>query len=124
MAFIGNVRRHILLSLCSAGLDANAVETAFHQHAKALHPISAKQDSIAMDGKVLRESFDHIEDRKATQVLSAFATDSSLVIGYFWMTDDNGEKSHEIQAAQALIKALGVSGQLFTFDALHTPKNS
>ena len=113
---------HTSIRYALQGLNANDVEIAFRQHARALQPTASKHGSIAMDGKVLRGSFDHFEDRKAAQVLSAFATDSSLVLGHLWMTDDDGEKSHEIQAAQTLIKALGVSGQLFTFDALHTQK--
>jgi predicted transposase YbfD/YdcC len=31
-------------------------------------------------------------------------------------------KDHEIQAAQRLIEALGLSGRLYTFDALHLQK--
>ena len=76
-----------------------------------------------MDGKTLRGSFDHFEDRKAAQVLSALATDSTLVLGHVWITDDDGDKNHEIQAAQQLIEALGLSDRLFTLDALHTQKN-
>ena len=38
------------------------------------------------------------------------------------MTDDDGDKNHEIQAAQQLVAALGLSDRLFTLDALHTQK--
>lgn len=112
---------HTSIRYALQGLDATDVEVAFRQHASELLP-TASSGSIAMDGKVLRGSFDHFEDRKAIQVLSAFATDSCLVLGHIWMTDDDGEKCHEIQAAQAMIKSLNVSGQLFTLDALHTQK--
>ena len=77
-----------------------------------------------MDGKVLRGSFDHFEDRKAAQVVSALAAQTNLVLGHIWITDEDGEKQHEIQAVQTLIKELGVAGQLFTLDALHTQKNN
>lgn len=77
-----------------------------------------------MDGKVLRGSFDHFEDRKAAQVVSALASETHRVLGPIWMTDDDGDKQHERQAVQELIKGLGVAGQLFTLDALHTQKNS
>jgi len=46
------------------------------------------------------------------------------VLGHTWITDEDGEKQHEIQAVQALIKELGVADQLFTLDALHTQKNN
>ena len=74
-------------------------------------------------GKSLRGSFDHFEDRKAAQVLSALAVDSTLVLGHIWICDEDGDKNHEIQAAQQLVEALGLSGRLFTMDALHTQKN-
>ncbi|EAR21048.1 ISMca6, transposase, OrfA [Nitrococcus mobilis Nb-231] len=44
------------------------------------------------------------------------------MLGHVWITDEEGEKHHEIQAAQQLIEALGLSGRLFTLDALHTQK--
>ena len=73
------------------GLDAKDVEESFRQHSLELHADSSAYGGISMDGKVLRGSFDHFEDRKA---------------------------------AQTLIKELGVAGQLFTLDALHTQKNN
>lgn len=57
------------------------------------------------------------------QVLSALATERTLVLGHVWITDDDGKKHHEIQAAQQLIETLGLSGRLFTLDALHAQKN-
>ena len=106
------------------GLDAKNVEKSFREHSQALHKDSPFYGSISMDGKVLRGSFDHFEDRKAAQVVSALATQSNLVLGHIWITDEDGEKQHEIQAVQMLIKELGVAGQLFTMDALHTQKNN
>jgi hypothetical protein len=103
-------------------LEADDVEKAFRQHASLLQDDTPAYGSIAMDGKVIRGSFDHFEDRKAAQVLSALATGSELVLGHLWITDDDGEKEHEIQAVQSLVKELGISGQLFTLDALHTQK--
>jgi len=46
-----------------------------------------------MNGKVLRGNFDHFNDCKTIQILSAFATDSLLVLGHIWITDeDRGKK--------------------------------
>jgi len=104
------------------GLDAKDLETAFRCHAAELDGERDQLACIAMDGKTLRGSFDHFQDREAAQVLSALATDSTLVLGHIWMTDDDGDKNHEIQAAQQLVAALGLSDRLFTLDALHTQK--
>jgi DDE_Tnp_1-associated len=109
--------RHIL-----QGLDPATVEAAFRRHAALLQAARATpgQGSIALDGKTLRGSFDKFHDRAAAQVLSAFATDTALVLAHV----DIAEKSNEIPAAQALLADLGLArGALVTLDALHCQKN-
>ena len=109
--------RHIL-----QGLDPATVEAAFRRHAARLQAARATpgQGSVALDGKTLRGSFDKFHDRAAAQVLSAFATDTALVLAHV----DIAEKSNEIPAAQALLAELGLArGALVTLDALHCQKN-
>ena len=54
------------------------------------------------------------------QVLSAFATDTALVLAH----TDIAEKSNEIPAAQALLAELGLApGAVVMLDALHCQKN-
>jgi hypothetical protein len=103
------------------GLEAEEVEQAFRTHAAALagKPLT-KRPCIALDGKTLRGSLDRFEDKKAAQVLSALACESRLVLGHILMEDT--EKDHELQAAQRLIRELGLTGQLYTLDALHLQK--
>ena len=107
------------------GLDTNDVERAFRTHAAALAGEPATTLSgVAMDGKTLRGSLDRFEDRKAAQVLSALASAPRLVLGHILMEDT--DKDHEIQAVQRLIEELGLTGHLYTLDALHlqkTPSN-
>ena len=74
---------------------------------------------VALDGKALRGSFDHFEDRKAAQVLSAFTVDGALILGHLEIE----EKSNEIPAVQQLIKELTLTGCLITVDAMHCQKN-
>ena len=81
------------------GLDSDNVEKSFRDHSLHL------QEETSEHG-------------------SALASETNLVLGHIWITDDDGDKQHEIQAVQELIKGLGVAGQLFTLDALHTQKNS
>ena len=105
------------------GLDPADVETAFRRHAALLQAARAKpgKGSIALDGKTLRGSFDNFRDRAASQVLSAFATDTSLILAHV----DIDEKSNEIPAAQTLLAELGVAdGAIVTLDALHCQKKS
>jgi hypothetical protein len=110
-------------------LDATEVERVFREHAVALVPppdaaTTSSQDAampsaVAIDGKALRGSFDAFHDRKAAHVLNAFATDSQIILGHMAIS----EKSNEIPAAQDMIRELGLSGRLFTLDAMHAQKN-
>ena len=63
-------------------------------------------------------SFDHLDDRAAAQVLSAFAGEAALILAHQEIAEGD-----EVAAAQALIEELGLSGVLFTADALHCQKN-
>ena len=112
---------HTALRYILCGLDPQAVEAVFRCHAALLQAAQAQpgQGSIAIDGKTLRGSFDNFQGRAAAQVLSAFATDTALVLAHL----DIDDKSNEIPAAQALLAELGLAGALVTPDALHCQKN-
>ncbi len=113
---------HTAIRYILQGLDPAGVEAAFRRHAALLQAARSTpgQGSIALDGKTLRGSFDGFHDRAAAQVLSAFATDTALVLAHI----DIAEKSNEIPAAQTLLAELGVAQDtLVTLDALHCQKN-
>ena len=113
---------HTAVRYILQGLDPAGVEAAFRRHAALLQAARAApgHGSIALDGKTLRGSFDRFNDRAAAQVLSAFATDTALVLAH----TDIAEKSNEIPAAQALLAELGLApGAVVTLDALHCQKN-
>lgn len=113
---------HTAVRYILKGLDPAAVEAVFRRHAALLQAACGTpgQGSIALDGKTLRGSFDHFHDRNAAQLLSAFATDTALVLAHV----EIAEKSNEIPAAQALLAELGVpAGAVVTLDALHCQKN-
>ena len=105
------------------------MEAAFRRYATLLQAARAKpgQGSIALDGKTLRGSveprgspdLDKVNDGVTAQVLSAFATDTALVLTHI----DIAERSNEIPAAQALLAELGLAPDaVVTFDALHCQK--
>jgi DDE_Tnp_1-associated len=102
-------------------LDPDELERAFRRHAEELDRScgSAPSRFIAIDGKTLRQSFDAFADRKAAHVLGAFAVDHQIILAH----EIIDEKSNEIPAAQALIRAMGLSGRVFTCDAMHCQKN-
>jgi len=96
-----------------------AGQDAFRRHAEQLGDATAPgRRVVALDGKTLRGSFDHLDDRAAAQVLSAFASEGALILAHQEIAEGD-----EIAAAQALIEELGLSGVLFTADALHCQKN-
>ena len=113
---------HTAIRYILQGLDPATVEAAFRRHADLLQAARATpgKGSLALDGKTLRGSFDAFHDRAAAGVLSAFATDTALVLAHV----DIAEKSNEIPAAQALLAELGLApGAIVTLDALHCQKN-
>jgi hypothetical protein len=101
-------------------LDPVEIEAAFRRHAEHLGGGTAPPGRrvIALDGKTLRGSFDHLDDQAAAQVLSALASEGALILAHQEITEGDG-----IAAAQALIEQLGLRGILFTADALHGQKN-
>ncbi len=74
--------------------------------------------TIALDGKTLRGSFDHLNDGTAAHLLSAFAGDAALILAHAELT----WAPAEIPAVPRLITELGLTGVLFTADALHCQK--
>ena len=101
-------------------LDPAELEAAFRRHAEQLGGAAAPSARrvIAPDGKTLRGSFDHLDDRAAAQVLSAFASEDALIRAHQEIAEGD-----EVAAARALIRQLGLRGVLFTADALHRQKN-
>jgi predicted transposase YbfD/YdcC len=111
-----NTLRHLFLAL---GRDD--FEAAFRRHAHDLSTRSAPEAlrTVALDGKTLRGSFDHLTDRKAVHVLSAFASDAALILAH----QELAGAPDEVAAVPVLMAELGVTGVLFTADALHCQKN-
>lgn len=111
---------HTAVRYILQGLNEQDLEPALRRHSRALLPEEKEPKGLrlAIDGKVLKGSFDHFLDQKAVQMLSALATQEQLVLGQLTVS----AKSNEIPAAQQLIQELGLTGCLFTLDALHCQK--
>jgi len=111
-----NTLRHLFLALGPDNLEA-----AFRRHACDLsaHAMPDTPRTVALDGKTLRGSFDHLTDRKAVHVLSAFASDAALILAH----QELAGAPDEIAAVPKLMAELGLTGVLFTADALHCQKD-
>ena len=101
-------------------LDPASVEAAFRRHAAVLNNATngEGQGHVAIDGKTLRRSFDNFLDRRAAHILSAFASDTALVLAHL----DCDEKSNEIPAVRTLLNTLALTGSVVTIDAMHCQK--
>src|SRR4051794_2076858 len=110
-----NTLRDLFLALEPAELEA-----AFREHARALADGAPAPGPrvIALDGKTLRRSFDHLNDGAAAHVLGALAGQAALILAH-----QETAEGDEVAAARALVERLGLSGVLVTADALHCQKN-
>ena len=73
-----------------------------------------KLDLVAIDGKTSRRTHNRRTGHKALHLVSAFATNSRLVLGQ----EAVFEKSNEITAIPALIERLDLEGALVSTDAM------
>lgn len=82
-------------------------------------------ETIAMDGKVLRGSYETIRDDQsvdshpAIMLVSAYIVERGLILEPYQVA----AKTNEITAIPALIEQMAVQGVVFAFDAISTQKN-
>lgn len=102
------------------GVGPKEIEACFRAYTQSLLDtcIANTDTGVAVDGKVLRGSFDHFEDRKAIEILSFFETRQGLILAH----EAIDEKTNEIPVFQRLIKELGLENVVYTLDALHCQK--
>src|SRR4029453_3355709 len=95
-------------------LDRDDLEAAFRRHVCAMSASTpGVLRTIALDGKTLRGSVDHLNDRKAAHVLSAFASDAALILAH----QEVAGAPDEIPAVPRLIAGLGTTAVVFAADA-------
>jgi len=101
------------------GVSQKELEQCFRKYSKSLS--TGKQEgyiSIAVDGKVLRHSFDNFNDKRASQILSFFDTSTDIILAH----QKIDTKTNEIPVARELITELDLGDVVYTFDALHCQK--
>lgn len=97
------------------GTNSEEIEKAFREYSRQLAEMKDGHRFVEIDGKVLRGSFDHFIDQKAIQILSAFVSDSKLILAH----ETIETKTNEIPVARKLFEELGLTGAVFVLDALH-----
>jgi hypothetical protein len=101
-------------------IDKASLEERFRKYTEEVlqNKKYKEYDCIAIDGKVLRGSFDNMDNQKPLNLLSTFSTNQDLIFAHF----ETDSKSNEIPAMQEFIETLGLSGKIFTIDAMHCQK--
>jgi hypothetical protein len=102
------------------GVDGEELEACFRVYTQSLiDGTNADQiGSIAFDGKTLRGSYDHFQDKRAVQILSMFRTEDNLILAH----EVIDQKTNEIPMVQKLLEDIGLEGYYYTMDALHCQK--
>lgn len=94
-------------------LDPEQFRTAFQRFMAAFS--KTHQGVVAIDGKVLRRSFDRAKGRSPLHMVSAWGCEQRLVLAQI----DTDVKSNEITAVPELLKMLSLKGTIVTTDALN-----
>lgn len=98
-------------------LDPRALERCLMQWMAALAE-DLKGEVVAIDGQTLRRSLDRHRGQHPLHLVSAWASESGLVLGQV-ATDD---KSNEITAIPELVEMLDLEGATVTIDAMGCQK--
>jgi len=75
---------------------------------------------IAVDGKAIRSTSKKGEAHSALQILTAYLTESSVVLGQ----EAIHNKTNEIPVFQAMLNLLDIKGKIITADAMHCQKET
>jgi hypothetical protein len=102
------------------GVDSEELEACFRVYTQSISQVASdsKIVTISFDGKTLRGSYDHFQDKRAMQLLSMFRTEDRLILAH----EVIDQKTNEIPMVQKLLEDIGLEGYYYTMDALHCQK--
>ena len=106
--------RNILLSIERVDL-----ENAFRKFSEQLLQKNSLE-SLAVDGKTLKGSYDNELEKKPVHLLQIFEPIKKIIVAH----EEVGEKTNEIPVWQALAEKIQLKEIVVTLDALHCQKNS
>ncbi|OOF25991.1 ISAs1 family transposase [Salinivibrio sp. IB872] len=111
--FLQGIPVHDTIARVVSSIEPDQFQDCFLKWMQAVN-VHANGALIAIDGKVLRSSYNR-EDRQSTlHMVSAFATANGVVMGQVKTQD----KSNEITAIPELINLLDIKGCLVSIDAM------
>jgi predicted transposase YbfD/YdcC len=100
-----------------AALDAEAFQVCFARWVEGVF-VATRGQVVAVDGKTARRSHDKAIGKDAIHMVSAWASQTGIVLGQRKVDD----KSNEITAIPELLRLLDVSGCIVTIDAMGCQK--
>jgi len=109
----GGIPSHDTFGRVFARLNPDAFRACFRSWIQAVFTQTRGQ-VVALDGKTLRRSHDNARGKAAIHMVSAWATENTLVLGQLKVED----KSNEITALPALLRLLSLEGCIVTIDAM------
>jgi predicted transposase YbfD/YdcC len=101
-----------------AKLDSTEFHKCFSEWVNCLVD-SLESQVVALDGKTARRTRDVQSGKKALHVVSAWASQNSMVLGQIAVD----EKSNEITAIPKLLETLAIKGCIISIDAMGTQKS-
>lgn len=113
LALPGGSLSHDTFGRDFARLDPAACQRCFLAWVRAVVPETAGQ-VVARDGKTLRHSHERTNGKAALHLVSAWASESGLVLGQVAVDDTSNEST----AIPALLTLLALEGATVTIDAL------
>lgn len=111
-SYKNGIPSHDTLGRVMSVLSPTAFKECFINWIKSLKPI--KGDTISIDGKALRHSFDNGDHKSAIYMVSAWGSKACLVLGQ----EKVGDKTNEITAIPKLLEILDIEGATITIDAM------
>lgn len=109
---------HDTINRATSMIKPDQFEKVFAQWASSLKNIPSQNEVVAIDGKTVRGSKDSFHNKPAIHIVSAWASQNSLVLGQRKVDG----KSNEITAIPELLEMLEIKGCIVTIDALGTQR--
>jgi len=117
--FEGGVPSHDTLGRVFARLDSLEFYACLHSWVVDICQ-SVRGQTVALDGKTLRGSFDRASEQSPLHSVSAWVCGLKMCLGLKSVDD----KSNEIPAVQELIAMLDLEGAIITADAMHCQRET